>query len=211
MDTTGIIVLTSLVILMVFDFLNLKKLKIPIKKCLTKAAIVFIVNFFLSAFLSIILSLIFESSFSLDDEVFIIIGTVLVLIINYFRIKDRVVKNNKIISKEDGTYEKLIVIIFILAGLSLFIWLAYVYIIFSFAIWGRTPSYITFGSVGGLGGNLALALNNVLFYMFGSFAYKIGSIILFLSGAFLVYYITFFIFAMSKETVAKYFRKFLKK
>ena len=207
MDTTGIIVLTSLVTLTVFDFLNLKKLKIPIKKCLIKAAIVFIVNFFLSAFLSIILFLIFESSFGLDHEAFNIIGTVLVLIINYFRIKDRVVKNKKIISKEDGTYEKLIVIIFILAGLSLFIWLAYVYIIFSFAIWGRTPSYIIFGSVGGLAGNLGLALNNVLFYLFGSFAYKIGSIILFLSGAFLVYYIAFFIFAMSKKTVAKYFRK----
>ena len=181
MDLTGIIFLSSLTVLAVIDFLNLKKSKLPIKTCLTNAAIAFVLSYIATALLSVILSMIF-GNFALGIDVLLIIALVLVLIFNYFRIKDRIIKNKKITSKEEGVFERLILGIVILIGFSFFAWLTYLYITFSIAIWNVTPAIInqTYGS---FPLTVVTFLNNIMFYIFGSFAYKASSIILFSIGA----------------------------
>ena len=181
MDSNAIIILSSLTVLAVIDFLNLKKSKLPIKTCLTNAAIAFVLSYIVAALLSVILSMIF-GNFALGIDVFLIIALVLVLIFNYFRIKDRIIKNKKITSKEEGVFERLILGIVILIGFSFFAWLTFLYITFSIAIWNVTPAIInqTYGS---LPVTVVTFLNNIMFYIFGSFAYKVSSIILFLIGA----------------------------
>ena len=72
--------------------------------------------------------------------------------------------------------------ILVLMGISLFVWLSYAYITISFAIWDKTPAKIIFGTYGGLAGSAATFANNIMFYIFGSFAYKVSAIILFLMG-----------------------------
>jgi len=181
MDLIGIICLSSLIVLTVVDFLSLKKSKLPIGKCLTNAIIAFIASWFGAILLGVILSMIFES-FDLDIDVFLIIALVLVIIFNYFRIKDRTIKNKKITSKKKGVYNKLVFAILILIGVSLFVWLSYAYITFSFAIWDKTPAKIIFGTYGSLSGTAITFANNIMFYIFGSFAYKVSAIILFLMG-----------------------------
>jgi hypothetical protein len=202
MDLTGIILLSSLIVLTVIDFLNLKKSKLPIKKCLTKATITFVASWFGVALLGVILSEIFKS-FALDIDVFLIISLILVLIFNYFRIKDRIIKNKKITSKKKGVYDKLVSAILILMGISLFVWLSYAYITISFIIWDKTPAKIIFGTYGGLGGSVATIANNIMFYIFGSFAYKVSSIILFSMGAFL----SWFLIIMGSSYVKSIFKK----
>ena len=73
-------------------------------------------------------------------------------------------------------------IIFALIGFSFFAWLTFLYITFSIAIWNVTPAIInqTYGS---LPVTVVTFLNNIMFYIFGSFAYKVSSIILFSIGA----------------------------
>tara|TARA_Y100000590_G_scaffold135671_1_gene155295 strand:- start:65 stop:676 length:612 start_codon:yes stop_codon:yes gene_type:complete len=202
MDLIGKIFLSSLIVLTIIDFLSLKKSKLPIKKCLANAAITFVASWFVAAFLGVILSMIFES-FALDTDVFIIIALVLVLIFNYFRIKDRKIKNKKITSKENGVYDKLVTAILILIGVSLFVWLSYGYITISFTIWDKTPAKIIFGTYGGLAGSAATFANNIMFYIFGSFAYKVSSIILFSMGAFL----SWFLITMGLSFVKSIFKK----
>ena len=181
MDSTSIILLSSLTVLAVIDFLNLKKSKLPIKTCLTNAAIAFVLSYIATALLSVILSMIF-GNFALGIDVLLIIALVLVLIFNYFRIKDRIIKNKKITSKEEGVFERLILGIVILIGFSFFAWLTFLYITFSIAIWNVTPAIIN-QSYGSFPLTVVTFLNNIMFYIFGSFAYKVSSIILFSIGA----------------------------
>jgi hypothetical protein len=182
MDLTGIIILLSLLSLAIIDFLSLKKAKLPIKECLIKSLITLVASYFSAMILGVILSMIFKT-LALDIEFFLIVSLILVIIFNFFRIKDRTIKNAKIKSKEKGIYNKLVFAILIFIGLTFFAWISYMYITFSFIIWDKVPEKIIFGSYGSLAGNIVTFINNIMFYIFGSFAYKIASIILFLMGA----------------------------
>jgi amino acid transporter len=107
MDILGFVILVSLIIVSLFNYLNLKKLNFPSKKCLYSSIIVFVVSFFSTSYLAIFLSMFFES-FTSNINIFSIIALILVLVFNYFRIKERVIKNKKIDYKKGGIYEKIV-------------------------------------------------------------------------------------------------------
>ena len=180
MGILGFVILVSLIIVSLFNYLNLKKLNFPSKKCLYSSIIVFVVSFFSTSYLAIFLSMFFES-FTSNINIFSIIALILVLVFNYFRIKERVIKNKKIDYKKGGIYEKIVFSILILLGLSLFISLTYSAITGSIQIWDKVPNKIVFENYG-LSGTILVIINNIMVYIFGSLAYKISAVILFLLG-----------------------------
>jgi hypothetical protein len=181
MDSTGIISLISLIILSIIDFLNLKKLKIPVKKCLINALLGFLISFFAVSFLGIILSMVFDS-FALSNEFFLIISLVLITIFNYLRITDRVIKNKKIASKKNSLFEKIWITILILLGVIFFLYLIYSYITGGVSIWNLEPSKMIVATNSGLTGLAYTLMNNLMINLFGSFAYKISAILLIAGG-----------------------------
>ena len=204
MDSTGIILLISLIILSIIDFLNLKKLKIPVKKCLINALLGFLISFFAVSFLGIILSMVFDS-FALSNEFFLIISLVLITIFNYLRITDRVIKNKKITSKKNSLFEKICITILILLSGIFFLYFIYFFITGGLSIWNVEPSKMILSTNSGLTGLAYTSVNNLMINLFGSFAYKISGILLIMVGMVLlvgvlttilmiVYYSTKFLF-----------------
>lgn len=181
MDSTGIILLISLIILSIIDFLNLKKLKIPIKKCLINALLGFLISCFAIVFLGAILSWMFDS-FALSIEFFLIISLVLITIFNYLRITDRVIKNKKITFSKNSLYKKILTYILILLGGIFYLFIIYFFITSGFSIWGVDPSTMNLKTAGGLTGLVFTFMNNLMIYLFGSLAYKISAILLIAGG-----------------------------
>jgi hypothetical protein len=181
MDSTGIILLISLIILSIIDFLNLKKLKIPVKKCLINALLGFLISFSAVSFLGIILSMVFDS-FALSIEFFLIISLVLITIFNYLRITDRVIKNKKITFNKNSLYKKILTYILILLGGIFYLFIIYFFITSGFSIWGVDPSTMNLKTAGGLTGFVFTFMNNLMIYLFGSLAYKISAILLIAGG-----------------------------
>ena len=202
MDSTGIILLISLIILSIIDFLNLKKLKIPIKKCLINTLLGFLISFFTVSFLGIILSMVFDS-FALSNEFFLIISLVLITIFNYLRITDRVIKNKKIASKKNSLFEKICITILILLGGIFYMWMVYFYITASFTIWNLEPLKMIVTSKSGLTGLIYIFTNNLMINIFGSFAYKVSSVLLFIGGTILLAGSAGLGFALSKDLFKK--------
>ncbi|MDA0870973.1 MAG: hypothetical protein O3B39_04760 [Proteobacteria bacterium] len=65
--------------------------------------------------------------------------------------------------------------------MSLFISLTYSAITGSIQIWDKVPNKIVFENYG-LSGTILVIINNIMVYIFGSLAYKISAVILFLLG-----------------------------
>ena len=204
MDSTVTISLISLFILSIFDFLNLKKLKISIKKCFINALLGFLISFFAVSFLGLILSSVFDS-FALSNEFSLIISLVLITFFNYLRITDRVIKNKKITSKKNSLFEKICITILILLSGIFFLYFIYFFITGGLSIWNIEPSKMILSTNSGLTGLAYTSVNNLMINLFGSFAYKISGILLIMVGMVLlvgvlttilmtVYYSTKFLF-----------------
>ncbi len=88
MDLTGYIILIFVTLISIYDFYQLKKLKIKVSKCLWSAALTFVLTIFAAGLLSALLSMPFGNAL-FKDEVYLILALILILIFNYYRIKGR--------------------------------------------------------------------------------------------------------------------------
>ena len=182
MDLIGYIILTFLIILSIYDFYQLKKLKIKITKCLWSAVLTLVLSFYATTFLSVLLSMSFSENYY-EHDIFIILALILILIFNYYRIKGRKISKGKVTRDKKSGFNNIIIIILVLFYIYLFLSLTYFCIKFSFVFWYKVLSPITFGNYG-LGGTAIVIINNILFSIFGSIANKVASIFLFLLGIF---------------------------
>ena len=182
MDLTGYIILIFVTLISIYDFYQLKKLKIKISKCLWSAALTLVLSFFATAFLSVLLSMPFGENYY-EHDVFIIFALILVLVFNYYRIKGRKISKGKVTRDEKSGFNNIITGVIILFYICLFSSLTYVSIKYSFVLWDKTLSLIEFGNYG-LGGTAIVIINNILVSIFGPIANKVASICLFLLGMF---------------------------
>ena len=182
MDLTGYIILIFVTLISIYDFYQLKKLKIKISKCLWSAALTLVLSFFATAFLSVLLSMPFGENYY-EHDVFIIFALILVLVFNYYRIKGRKISKGKVTRDEKSGFNNIITGVIILFYICLFSSLTYVSIKYSFVLWDKTLSLIEFGNYG-LGGTAIVIINNILVSIFGPIANKVASICLFLLGIF---------------------------
>mgnify|MGYP006157048411 CR=1 FL=1 len=182
MDLTGYTILVVVSIISLYDFYNLKKLKLTTSKCLTSSLITLVVNFCAIPFLSVLLSMPFENT-NLKHENFLIIALILVLIFNFYRINGRKVSKGKIKREEKSGFNNIITGILILFFVSLFSSLIFISIKYSFELWDKTMLLQELGNYG-LSGSIIVIINNLLVSIFGEFSNKVASICLFLLGMF---------------------------
>ena len=182
MDLTGYIILIFVTLISIYDFYQLKKLKIKVSKCLWSAALTFVLTIFAAGLLSALLSMPFGNAL-FKDEVYLILALILILIFNYYRIKGRKISKGKVTRDEKSGFNNIITGVIILFYICLFSSLTYVSIKYSFVLWDKTLSLIEFGNYG-LGGTAIVIINNILFSIFGPIANKVASICLFLLGIF---------------------------
>ncbi len=182
MDLTGYIILIFVTLISIYDFYQLKKLKIKVSKCLWSAALTFVLTIFAAGLLSALLSMPFGNAL-FKDEVYLILALILILIFNYYRIKGRKISKGKVTRDEKSGFNNIIIGVISLFFVCLFLSLTYVSIKSSFILWDKTLSHITFENYG-LGGTAIVIINNILFSIFGPIANKVASICLFLLGIF---------------------------
>ena len=182
MDLTGYIILIFVTLISIYDFYQLKKLKIKVFKCLWSAALTFVLSIFAAGLLSALLSMPFGNAL-FKDEVYLILALILILIFNYYRIKGRKISKGKVTRDEKSGFNNIIIGVISLFFVCLFLSLTYVSIKSSFILWDKTLSHITFENYG-LGGTAIVIINNILFSIFGPIANKVASICLFLLGIF---------------------------
>ena len=99
MDFTGYTILISVLLISIYDFYTLRKMKVTISKCFTGSLITLILSFFGTSFLSVLISMPFENT-NFKHENFLIIALILVIIFNFYRINGRKVSKGKIKRKE---------------------------------------------------------------------------------------------------------------
>ena len=201
MDLTGYIILTSLIILSIYNFYQLKKLKIKITKCLWSAVLTLVLSFYATTFLSVLLSMPFGEN-DYEHDIFIIFALILILIFNYYRIKGRKISKGKVTRDEKSGFNNIIITILGLFCISFFLWFIYNCIGGSFILWDKALSPITFGNYG-LGGTAIVIINNILFSIFGSIANKVASICLFLLGIFALSIFGMTGYAFLQDTIFK--------
>ena len=182
MDLTGYTILVVVSIISLYDFYNLKKLKLTTSKCLTSSLITLVVNFCAIPFLSVLLSMPFENT-NLKHENFLIIALILVLIFNFYRINGRKVSKGKIKREEKSGFNNIITGILILFFVSLFSSLIFLSIKYSFELWDKTMLLQELGNYG-LSGSIIIIINNILVGLFYPYANKVASIGLFFLGIF---------------------------
>tara|TARA_B100001175_G_scaffold315489_1_gene327135 strand:+ start:70 stop:687 length:618 start_codon:yes stop_codon:yes gene_type:complete len=182
MDLTGYIILIFVTLISIYDFHQLKKLKIKVSKCLWSAVLTFVLSVFAAGLLSALLSMPFGNAL-FKDEVYLILALILILIFNYYRIKGRKISKGKVTRDEKSGFNNIITGVIILFYICLFSSLTYVSIKYSFVLWDKTLSLIEFGNYG-LGGTAIVIINNILVSIFGTIANKVASICLFLLGIF---------------------------
>ena len=182
MDLTGYIILIFVTLISIYDFYQLKKLKIKVSKCLWSAALTFVLTIFAAGLLSALPSMPFGNAL-FKDEVYLILALILILIFNYYRIKGRKISKGKVTRDEKSGFNNIIIGVISLFFVCLFLSLTYVSIKSSFILWDKTLSHITFENYG-LGGTAIVIINNILFSIFGPIANKVASICLFLLGIF---------------------------
>ena len=182
MDFTAYIILIFIPLISIYDFYQLKKLKIKATKCLWNAVLTLVLSFIAFVFLSILLSMPFGENYY-DHDIFNILALILILIFNYYRIKGRKISKGKVTRDEKSGFNNIIIGVIILFSICLFLSLTYVSIKSSFILWDKTLSHITFENYG-LGGTAIVIINNILFSIFGPIANKVASICLFLLGIF---------------------------
>ena len=201
MDLTGYLILITATILSIYDFYQLKKLKIKATKCLSSAVLTFVLSVIAAAFLSVLLSMPFGNAL-FKDEVYLILALILILIFNYYRIKGRKISNEKVTRDENNGFNNIIITILGLFFISFFLWFIYNCIGGSFILWDKALSPITFGNYG-LGGTAIVIINNILFSIFGSIANKVASICLFLLGIFALSIFGMTGYAFLQDTIFK--------
>ena len=180
MDFTGYTILISVLLISIYDFYTLRKMKVTISKCFTGSLITLILSFFGTSFLSVLISMPFENT-NFKHENFLIIALILVIIFNFYRINGRKVSKGKIKREEKSGFNNIIIGILILFFIYLFSSLIFISMKYSFVLWDKTLLPIEFGNYG-LGGSALVIINNILVSIFGTFSNKIASICLFLLG-----------------------------
>lgn len=180
MDFTGYTILISVLLISIYDFYTLSKMKVTISKCFTGSLITLILSFFGTSFLSVLISMPFENT-NFKHENFLIIALILVIIFNFYRINGRKVSKGKIKREEKSGFNNIIIGILILFFIYLFSSLIFISMKYSFVLWDKTLLPIEFGNYG-LGGSALVIINNILVSIFGTFSNKIASICLFLLG-----------------------------
>jgi len=180
MDFTGYTILISVLLISIYDFYTLRKMKVTISKCFTGSLITLILSFFGTSLLSVLISMPFENT-NFKHENFLIIALILVIIFNFYRINGRKVSKGKIKREEKSGFNNIIIGILILFFIYLFSSLIFISMKYSFVLWDKTLLPIEFGNYG-LGGSVLVIINNILVSIFGTFSNKIASICLFLLG-----------------------------
>jgi len=208
MNITSYTIIFSLLLVGFFDFYNLAKFKIKTSKKITKVLINLIVSFFSISFLSIIISIPFEET-EIKYETFLIITTIIVLIINFFRINDRKLNKGKLILNENGYFLKLIILIFASLGAALLFFIIYFYLIIGIEIFSEE---LTIKQLESYNGRIFIInlINNFLITLFGKFANEVAAISLIgIGSAIVLSFITVFFLFFEKEinTIKKKFFK----
>jgi len=180
MDFTGYTLLISVLLISIYDFYTLRKMKVTISKCFTGSLITLILSFFGTSFLGVLISMPFENT-NFKHENFLIIALILVIIFNFYRINGRKVLKGKIKREEKSGFNNIIIGLIILFSIFGFSILIFTSIKYSFVLWDKTLIPIEFRN-SGLGGSVIVIINNVLISIFGTFSSKIASICLFLLG-----------------------------
>ena len=209
MDITSYTIIFSLLLVGFFDFYNLAKFKIKTSKKITKVLINLIVSFFSISFLSIIISIPFEET-EIKYETFIIITTIIVLIINFFRINDRKLNKGKLILNENGYFLKLMILIFASLGAALLFFIIYFYLIIGIEIFSEE---LTIKQLESYNGRIFIInlINNFLITLFGKFANEVAAISLIgIGSAIVLTFITVFFLFFEKE-INTLKKKFFKK
>jgi len=208
MNITSYTIIFSLLLVGFFDFYNLAKFKIKTSKKITKVLINLIVSFFSISFLSIIISIPFEET-EIKYETFLIITTIIVLIINFFRINDRKLNKGKLILNENGYFLKLMILIFASLGAALLFFIIYFYLIIGIEIFSEE---LTIKQLESYNGRIFIInlINNFLITLFGKFANEVAAISLIgIGSAVVLSFITVFFLFFEKEinTIRKKFFK----
>ena len=105
--------------------------------------------------------------------------------------------------KKNRLYEKLGLAVFLLLGSIFYMWMVYFYITASFTIWNLEPLKMIVTSKSGLTGLIYIFTNNLMINIFGSFAYKVSSVLLFIGGTILLAGSAGLGFALSKDLFKK--------
>ena len=113
MDLTAYIILIFISLISIYDFYQLKKLKIKVFKCLWSAALTLVLSFYAFVFLSLLLSMPFGENYY-DHDIFNILALILILIFNYYRIKGRKISKGKVTRDEKSGFNNIITGVIIL-------------------------------------------------------------------------------------------------